>query len=95
MAKIQAVEFPLNLGTVDELTVKAIQMNMESDFCLIGFELAQSNVQMILPNGNVIISNKTVSGGSLRMEGTDYQNWKGDNFYVIEWVANKLGVVLI
>ena len=95
MAKIQPIQFPLNLGIVDTLIVKAIQMNMESNFCLVGFELSQSNVETALPDGSIMITNKTITGGSIKMDGEDYQNWGSDNDYVVQWVANKLGVVLI
>lgn len=96
MAKIKPIEFPLGLGSADELIIKA-QLHMEEEYCFITYELlktVQPKPVEGMPVGvpfNMVMLNQ----GRLVMGGQDYQDWGSDNNYVIQWVANKLGVELL
>ena len=96
MAKIQPITFPLGLGVADELLVLA-QLHMEQQFCIVTYELRKT-VENKPPNGLPVgtpFNSIILNSGKLVMTGEEYDLWGSDNTYVIQWVANKLGVVLI
>lgn len=40
-------------------------------------------------------SNKLLKGGNIRMAGTDYTNWSGDNYTPYTYVASKINVTIV
>jgi hypothetical protein len=97
MAKIVPVIFPLNLGEVTDLKVKAAQLDMEATTCMIHFQLI-SETATGYPNNNypyMSLTERVLGSGTLLMDTESYNQWGSDNMYVIQWVANKLGVTLI
>jgi hypothetical protein len=80
MKSIEAVVFPLNLGTATILNAFCINDNL-SDSATFYYALL-SDVQSQLQQGN------------LTMTGTDYDNW-ATNEYAYEWVAQQIDVTII
>jgi hypothetical protein len=83
MKQIQAVVFPLNLGTAIYLSVAS------SDNCV---NMATIYYQLLDTDSN------TLQKGNLYMSGIDYDNYNSSNDgnqYVYEWTATQLNVTLI
>lgn len=91
--RIQPVEFPLGLGTANRLSVRCGAFNMSDKYVWISYDLQQETpIEEILPGIDPL---KSVYKGTLLMGGTVYDNWGLSNEYVVEWVAEKLGLTLL
>jgi len=87
MIEIEPVIFPLSLGTATLLNVITEPFSLEDEIIWIQYELrGQSEVEPGF---------KVIQMGRLLMDKTVYANWGIDNSYVLQWVAEKLGVTLI
>ena len=94
MAKIEAIVFPLNLGTATELTVGTLGFDMNAKVCVINYTLANS--ELIYPT----LENPTPARPNIMHKGAytlspeEFETWGNDNQYIVELIANKLGITL-
>lgn len=86
MAKIVPVEFPLNLGTANELIVRATPFSLEDVSVHLFYEFWDETLS---PTA------KLLNSGRINVPESIYRDWGLDNMYLISWVAQQLGVTLI
>lgn len=88
MTPIQPITIPTQ-GTAKALIVKCLTLDMTANSAEFYYEL----ITDVLPEYNN--SYKTLLSGNLNMPETDFNQWGSDNFFCIQWAANKLGLTLI
>jgi hypothetical protein len=79
MKQIEAVVFPLNLGTATILNAYCINDNL-SDSATFYYALLSDSLEQL-------------SQGNLTMEGQDYADWV-TNEYAYNWVAEQIDVTI-
>jgi hypothetical protein len=84
MAEIQPVVYPLNIGVANQLSIK-INSSSETDGARIFYHLSDSN------QGD----GTRLSASFLVMSHEDFTNHGNDEEWVLNYVANQLGVTLI
>lgn len=84
MAEIQPVVYPLNIGVANQLTIN-INYSSETDGARIFYQLSDSNQS----------SNSRLSSSMILMNQEDFVNHGNDKQWVLNYVANQLGVTLI
>jgi len=82
MAKIQPIVFPLNAGTVIEMSVLILNFETSATTCTTYYEL-KTEEGTVLTNGNYTLTEEEFAG------------WGTDNSYVASCVANAIGVTII
>ena len=95
MAKIQPVVFPFNLGTANELIIRTLPFTMDDETISLIYELRDTTIQSHSPQSSSQLPFTILNSGRLIMDKETYSNWGVDNIYVVNWVAEKLGVILI
>ena len=91
MAQIQPVEFPLNLGSANDLDVRIAAFGAADSSCSVSVQLRE----LVAPSGADGGGFKVLYTGVLRMDSATFAQWGQDNFFVIQWAANQLGVTLV
>ena len=84
MAEIQPVVYPLNIGVANQLTIN-ITASSETEGARIFYLLSNSN------QGD----GTRLSSSFLMMSQEDFTNHGNDKEWVLNYVANQLGVTLI
>lgn len=90
MAKIQPIEFPI-LGTANELTVQFNPFDAEATSCMVYYTLRESNTDA----ESGLVTSKQITQGNYTLTEEEYAAWGADNMYVVQLIADHLGVVLI
>ena len=96
MAKIEPVVYPLNEGTANELYVQANNVGAEAITCNLYYEIKE--VFEYPPDENFLEPRTTIRVlrvGNIEMTPEEFANWGQDNYYLLEIVAEKLGITLI
>lgn len=81
MAKIQAVDFPLNIGTATELEIY-ISANSVNNDAKITYFLLDTN-------------KKRLSNGSITLSQIDYETNGTDLVWLMNYTASQIGAILI
>ena len=84
MAKIQPVEFPLNLGTANELQY-FLASNSNNNGAMLTYVLLD----------DTIIPNKRLSRGYIILSEEEFTTHGTEKGWVLNHIANHLGVILI
>ena len=82
MANITPMAFPGNLGIANEIKIRVI-FDIEDITAKITYQLLNSDTK------------KIVSHNSLTVPEDIFAQWGADNQYIIDWVAQQLGLELI
>ena len=82
MAKIQPIKFPLNAGTATEMSVLILNFETTATTCTTYYEL-KTDEGAVLTNGNYTLTEE------------EFAAWGLDNAWVVECVANAIGVTII
>ncbi len=82
MANITPMTFPGNLGIANEIKIRVI-FDLEDITAKITYQLLNSDTK------------KMVSHNSLIMPEDIFTSWGADNQYVINWVAEQIGITLL
>jgi len=82
MANIKPITFPGNIGIANEIKIRVI-FDIEDITAKITYQLLESSTK------------KIVSHNSLTMPEDIFAQWGADNQYVINWLAQQLGLELI
>tara|TARA_R110000868_G_scaffold68229_1_gene201796 strand:- start:8933 stop:9181 length:249 start_codon:yes stop_codon:yes gene_type:complete len=82
MAKIQPIKFPLNQGTVTEMSVLIHNHFTDATTCTTYYEL-KTEEGAVLSNGNYTLTEE------------EFAAWGEDNTWVEQCVANAIGVTII
>lgn len=92
--KIQPIEFPLGIGTADELRVY-VREDLETENSItIHYALLDTDQTTHITDEQQIPS-KTLYSNKLIVTGNDYVSYKVDSNYINELVVNLLGVTVI
>jgi hypothetical protein len=76
---------PTSLGIAGEavaINVSAGGFSSDATSCQLFYNLVDEKVQQIY-------------NGTLLLSGSDFANWGQDNYYIVEYTCNTLGLVLI
>lgn len=92
MAKIEPITFPGTIGTATDLNVFTLGFNMDAKKCMINYDL--SDGPAILTEPGQLKPNSFYKGQYLLTEA-EYNAWGADNNYIVQLIADKLGVTLL
>ena len=87
--KIQAVQFPLNIGSADELRINIGEENEIS--VNVHYVLLDTNKTTETIEGHVI-PYKTLYSDKLVVTGDDYSSYKSNSEYINDLIIRLLGV---
>ena len=90
--KIQEVQFPLNIGSADELR---IHMGEETENSINVHYVLLDTDQTTEMIGGQQIPYKALHSDKLVVTGNDYVSYKVDSNYINELVVNLLGITVI
>ena len=90
--KIQEVQFPLNIGSADELR---IHMGEETENSINVHYVLLDTDQTTEMVGGQQIPYKALHSDKLVVTGNDYVSYKVDSNYINELVVNLLGITVI
>lgn len=93
MTQIQPIVFPI-LGTANELLVRVLSFETDAPTATTYYELVEVT-ETTDPDGNVITSNKQIANGNYTLTEAEFAAWGEDNLYVVECVADHLGITLV
>jgi len=82
MANITPMTFPGNLGIANEIKIRVI-FDLEDITARITYQLLNSDTKKIVSHNTLVIPEDV------------YSQWGTDNQYIIDWVAQQLGLELI
>ena len=82
MANITPITFPGNLGTANEIKIRVI-FDLEDTTARITYQLLNSDTKKMVSHNTLIIPEDI------------YTQWGADNQFIIDWVAEQLGITLI
>ena len=93
MAKIEQIMFPGNLGTANELVVTVLGFDAEAQQCMLGYMVLSGRRPQ--PSDEVKVNPKVFMKDQILMSNEEFEAWGDDNQYLIDLVAEKLGLALI
>ena len=82
MAKITPITFPGKIGTANEIKIM-VNFNLEEVTARAIYQLIDSDSRKVLSNNLLVIPEDI------------YELWGADNQYIINWVAEQIGIELI
>lgn len=82
MAKITPITFPGKIGTANEIKIM-VSFNLEDVTARVMYQLMDSDTRRVLSNNSLLIPEDI------------YELWGADNNYIINWVAEQIGIELI
>lgn len=89
--KIQEIQFPLNIGTADELRIHIGQESENDSTINVHYVLLDTNQTTDVIEGRQL-PYKSIYSDKIVVTGNDYAAYKIDNNYINQLVVNLLGV---
>jgi hypothetical protein len=94
MAKIQPIEFPI-LGTANDMIVRILPFEMDDTTATTYYELREVT-DVTNEEGEVTgKTTKMITNGNYQLTEEEFAAWGQDNSYVVECVANHLGITIV
>lgn len=91
MILINEIVFPGKIGKANELSIQISNLNMEDNSTWVNYRLRDIDTKEEPP----LPLFKVLNSGRLFMDEETYNKWGTDDAYIINWVAEQLGVVII
>jgi len=82
MAQITPIAFPGKIGIANEIKIM-VSFNLEDVTARVMYQLMDSDTRRVLSNNSLLIPEDI------------YELWGADNQYIINWVAEQIGIELI
>jgi hypothetical protein len=92
MTQITPIVFPI-LGTANELLVRVLSFETDAATATTYYELVEVTETTV--DGNIVTSTKSLANGNYTLTPVQFAAWGEDNMYVVECVAEHLGITLV